>query len=173
MSDDKVVHVAHEFIPKLLRRKVEAALANRDAFVLEKKKQMIPYLLANRNAAIAYRALPWYKKSFFSSDWDGEIMSVEEAARVPFDNYDTMKAAMSFWRFGSGRSHPYDPIVYGPHHDALDAIMDEIRTGSKWVKHIRALHNNLKRTPTRRVSVSEDVLSSITYWAAQGNHPSV
>lgn len=174
MSDDKVIHVAHEFVPKLLRRKVEAAIANRKAFVEERKKRMVPLLLANRNAFSAHRALPWYKKFslsglFFDKDvWTGEILSVEEAVKVPFTDYDRLRAASDPWRW-SGRTHKYDPLVWGPHYTELRELMDEISSGSKWVEHIYALHDNLKRTPTRRVSVSESVLSSITYWAAHDN----
>jgi hypothetical protein len=171
MSDQEVIQVAHEFIPKLLRRKVNEAIINREAFVLEIKKQMVPLILANRNAYAAERKIPWYKKIssilFDTNTWEGEILSIEEAARVPFEDYDGLvRVTSSLWR-SFGQTHRYDPLMVGPHWDAVNELITEIRKGSKWVEHIYALQSNLKNSTTRRVSISENVLSSINYWQQQ------
>ena len=161
MSDEKVIHVAHEFVPKLIRRKVEAAIANREKFVNERKHQMVPLLLANRNHYIARQSRKWFP----SKD---RVVEIADVAKLPFENYRALKYAIDPWRW-HGTRYIYDQAARGPHWSELNRLADEIAKGSNAVDHIYALHENLRRTPTRRVSISEKILSSITYWADDSN----
>ena len=158
MSDD-AIHVQHEFVPKLLRRKLEAAEAGRLAFIERTKKEMVPLLLAQRNWLLAHGY--------------GEkhgVKSIEETAKLPWTHWDRFLVHEAWWYYDPPKDdvYIYLHVRKAPHNSAIDQLVGSTRHGKKWVKEWRRLADNI-RSPNRRIYVSADVLTSINYWASQIN----
>lgn len=174
MSKVEIVQVVHEFAPATLKKLVKKALKNRSAFVIARKDKMVSICIQHRQEWIDFNALPWYKRwrrSGFrgvgNECWEGEVLSLEEATRVVYDDYDEFCDAGRDWRWAPD-GHRYDPLIYGSRYAELKILEDEILRGSDWVEEIERLDRNLKN-PGDKISVSAMVLSSIRRWAAHDN----
>lgn len=159
------IHVKHEFIPKLIRKKVDAAIKNREAFIADKIEDLIVAMLANRNAFLAKRA--HWKRWIYWSYYRGEVLSVEETAKLVETRFGRLS---SLAKYGCLNVHDLDPYVYGPQHMRVYNTIKEIEEGAETFVHVYRLQNNLEKSSTRRVWISANVLSSITYWATQDKH---
>lgn len=153
---EEAIHVQHEFVPKLLRRKLEAAEEGRQAFIERVRKDMVPLLLANRNWLIANG----YGKR--------GVKSIAETARLPWTHWDQIMRHHNWWWSEPPKDDMYIYLCVrkAPHNHALDSLAGDTERGKKWIREWRQLKDNM-HSPHRRVYVSADVLSSINYWASQ------